>query len=219
MTYRNKHNEANGENNHDGTNADYSDNYGIEGETDNPIVNAVRTRQVKNMLLTLFVSRGVPMLLGGDEFGRTQRGNNNAYCQDNETSWFDWRRTDQYSDILKFTRDMIAFRRAHPLLSAEHFYNDLECHWLGPQGGSPGWRDSWAKQFGWLIHEDPAHAMYLMFNAGNEAMDFQLPPAPPESEWRVAIDTSGTTTPQTTNTHRLLPKSAAIAVNVTKQSP
>ena len=90
VSYRQKHNEANGENNHDGANENFSENYGVEGPTTDSRIESVRKRQIKNFLLTLFISRGVPMLLGGDEFRRTQRGNNNAYCQDNETSWYDW---------------------------------------------------------------------------------------------------------------------------------
>ena len=93
VSYRHKHNEANGENNHDGTNENFSENYGAEGETTDAEIESVRKRQIKNFLLTLLISRGVPMLLGGDEFRRTQGGNNNAYCQDNETSWIDWSRS------------------------------------------------------------------------------------------------------------------------------
>ena len=214
VTYRDKHNEANGENNHDGTNANYSNNYGVEGETDDPMVNEVRTRQIKNLLLTLFVSRGVPMLLGGDEFRRTQGGNNNAYCQDNVTSWFDWHRLEQHGDIFEFTQMMIAFRRAHPILSAEHFYNDDECHWFGPNGGSPAWLDPNANQFGWLIYENEVRAIYLMFNTGNESIDFQLPTLPDQSQWKVVIDTAGEHTGQPACKHRLHPKSAAIAVSI-----
>ena len=134
VSYRYKHNEANGENNHDGTDANFSENYGIEGETTDAGIEAMRKRQIKNFLLTLLISRGVPMLLGGDEFRRTQGGNNNAYCQDNDTSWYDWSRLEQHQEIFRFTRGMIAFRRAHPVLSEEHFYTDAEIQWFGPQG-------------------------------------------------------------------------------------
>ncbi|MEO8340255.1 MAG: glycogen debranching protein GlgX, partial [Nitrospirota bacterium] len=115
VSYRYKHNEANGENNNDGTNANFSDNYGVEGETEDAGIEEVRKRQIKNFLVTLFISRGVPMLLGGDEFRRTQRGSNNAWCQDNKTSWFDWDYLEQHSDIYRFARGMVAFRRAHPV--------------------------------------------------------------------------------------------------------
>jgi isoamylase len=122
VSFRSKHNDANGENNHDGTDADFSENYGVEGETTVGEIESLRKRQIKDFLLTLFISRGVPMLLGGDEFRRTQ--------------------------------GMIAFRRAHPILSVEHFYTDAEIHCLVPQGGLPNLSDPKEKRFACLIHED-----------------------------------------------------------------
>ena len=190
VSYRAKHNEANGENNHDGTDANFSENYGTEGETTDAGIEALRKGQIKNFLLTLFISRGVPMLLGGDEFRRTQGGNNNAYCQDNETSWHDWRCLERHREIFRFTRGMIALRSAHPVLSKEQFYTDADIHWFGPQGGLPDWADPKVKQFGCLIHEDERHALFLMFNAGDAAIDFSLPPVPPEARWYLAVDTS-----------------------------
>ncbi|MGA2605346.1 MAG: glycogen debranching protein GlgX [Verrucomicrobiia bacterium] len=190
VSYRDKHNEANGENNHDGTDANFSENYGAEGETADARIESIRKRQIKNFLLTLLISRGVPMLLGGDEFRRTQGGNNNAYCQDNETSWYNWSRLEQHREILRFTCGLIAFRRAHPILSKEQFYTDAEIHWLGLQGGLPNWADPKEKQFGCLIHEDEQHALCLMFNAGTEAVDFGLPPVLPRARWHLAVDTS-----------------------------
>ena len=112
VSYRAKHNEANGEDNRDGTDANFSENYGAEGETTDAGIEAVRNRQIKNFLLTLLISRGVPMLLGGDEFRRTQGGNNNAYCQDNETSWYDWTCLERHQEIYRFARGLIAFRRS-----------------------------------------------------------------------------------------------------------
>ena len=112
-----------------------------EGETTDAGIETLRKRQIKNFLLTLLISRGVPMLLGGDEFRRTQGGNNNAYCQDNETSWIDWSCLEQHQEIYRFARGMIAFRRAHPVLSKEQFYTDAEIRWFGPQGGLPNWAD------------------------------------------------------------------------------
>ena len=190
VSYRYKHNEANGENNHDGTNENFSENYGVEGETADAGIESVRKRQIKNFLLTLLISRGVPMLLGGDEFRRTQGGNNNAYCQDNETSWYDWSCLKQHREIFRFTRGMIAFRRAHPILSKEQFYTDAEIQWFGPQGGSPNWSDPKEKQFACLIHEDEQRALFLMFNAGTDAVDFSLPPVLPGTRWHLAVDTS-----------------------------
>jgi isoamylase len=190
VSYRYKHNEANGEGNRDGTNDNSSENYGVEGETTDAGIEALRRGQIKNFLLTLFISRGVPMLLGGDEFRRTQGGNNNAYCQDNETSWHDWSCLEQHGDIFRFTRGMIAFRRAHPILSKEQFYTDAEIHWFGPQGGLPNWADPKEKHFACLIHEDEQSALYLMFNAGADAVDFGLPPVLPGARWHLAVDTS-----------------------------
>jgi glycogen operon protein len=190
VSYRYKHNEPNGENNLDGTDANFSENYGVEGETTDAGIETLRKRQIKNFLLTLLISRGVPMLLGGDEFRRKQGGNNNAYCQDNETSWHDWSCLEQHSEIFRFTRGMIAFRRAHAILSKEQFYSDAEIHWFGPQGGLPDWAGPKEKQFACLIHEDEQCALCLMFNACDDAVDFRLPAAPPGARWYLAVDTS-----------------------------
>ena len=190
VSYRYKHNEANGENNHDGTDANFSDNYGPEGDTTDPAVEGLRKRQIKNFLLTLLISRGVPMLLGGDEFRRTQRGNNNAYCQDNETNWYDWSCLERHSEFLRFTRGLIAFRREHPILSKEQFYTGVDIHWFAAQGGLPDWADPKEKRFACLIQEDEQQALCLVFNAGSDAIDFSLPPVPAETRWYVAVDTS-----------------------------
>ncbi len=189
VSYGTKHNEANGANNHDGTDANYSDNHGIEGATKDAAIEALRNTRIKNFILTLMVSRGVPMLLGGDEFRRTQNGNNNAWCQDNETSWYDWNNLAQHDEIFHFTRTMIAFRLAHPVLAKEQFYTDAEIHWFAPHGGLPDWADPQSKQFACLIHEDARHVLLLMFNAGADTVDFRLPPAPPGTQWRLAVDT------------------------------
>jgi glycogen operon protein len=221
VSYRYKHNEANGETNHDGTDANYSQNYGSEGETTDAGIETVRKRQIKNFLLTLLISRGVPMLLGGDEFRRTQGGNNNAYCQDNETSWHDWNCMERHGEILRFTRGLIAFRRAHPVLSKEQFYTEAEIHWFGPQGGLPNWADPAENRFACLIEEEEQRALCLMFNAGADAVDFSLPPMLPETRWYLAVDTSRQT-PQDLSaageeplwedpqTYRLGPRSSAI---------
>lgn len=189
VSYCQKHNEPNGQNNQDGSNYNFSENYGAEGETAEGWIESIRKRQIKNFLLTLFISRGVPMLLGGDEFRRTQGGNNNAYCQDNETSWCDWSFLAQHQEIYRFTRGMIAFRRAHPMLSLEHFYTDAEIHWFSPHGDLPHWADPKAKQLACLIHESEHQALYLMFNAGAEAAAFYLPPLPHDARWYLAVDT------------------------------
>jgi glycogen operon protein len=193
VSYNDKHNEANGENGQDGINANYSANYGAEGGTKDAGIESVRKRQIKNFLLTLLVSRGVPMLSGGDEFRRTQGGNNNAYCQDNETSWIDWTQLETHREIYRFAQGMMAFRRAHPVLSKEQFYTDAEIQWFGPSGGLPNWTGPKEKHFACLIHEEESRALYLMFNAGADAVDFHLPSATHETQWHQAVDTSGQT--------------------------
>jgi isoamylase len=190
VSYSKKHNESNGEGNRDGPSDDFSENCGSEGETLDIGIEVLRKRQVKNFLLSLFISRGVPMLLGGDEFRRTQRGNNNAYCQDNETSWHDWSRLERHGEIFRFARGMITFRRAHPILSKEQFYTDAEIHWFGPKGRFLDWADTKEKQVACLIHEDAQRSLCLMFNAGIDAVDFGLPRVPPGARWYVAVDTN-----------------------------
>ena len=221
VSYRYKHNEANGENNHDGANENFSENHGAEGETAEAGIEALRKVQIKNFLLTLFISRGVPMLLGGDEFRRSQGGNNNAYCQDNETSWLDWSCLEQHREIFRFARGMIAFRRAHPILSMEQFYTDAEIHWFGPRGGLPNWAEPKEKRFACLIHEDEQSALFLMFNAGADAVDFVLPPLLRWGRLHLAVDTSLEASQdlfdageepiwEDTQTYRLSPRSSAI---------
>jgi isoamylase len=193
VSYRCKHNEANAENNQDGTNDNSSESYGAEGETTDAGIESLRKKQIKNFLLTLFISRGVPMLLGGDEFRRTQGGNNNAYCQDNETSWHNWKFLELHKEIFRFTRGMIAFRHLHPVLSKEQFYTGAEVEWVGPQGGLPNWFDRKEKYFTCLIHEGEQSALCLMFNAGANAVELHLPPILPGFQWYLAADTSGET--------------------------
>jgi isoamylase len=190
VSYRYKHNEANGENNQDGSDANYGENYGEEGETTDAAIETMRKRQIKNFFLTLLISRGVPMLLGGDEFRRTQRGNNNAYCQDNETNWVDWTYLDRHQEIYRFARGMIAFRGAHPVLSTERFYTEAEIQWLNPEGGLPDWFNPNENKLGCLIRENGQDALLLMFNASTETADFRLPPQPQGFRWHLAVDTS-----------------------------
>jgi glycogen operon protein len=145
VSYNQKHNEANGENNRDGSNDNLSWNCGVEGETDDPGVTALRRRQAKNLLAILMLSRGVPMLLAGDEVMRSQRGNNNAYCQDNELGWFDWRLTEQHADMLRYTRELIALRRRHPSLTVNRYYSGEPA---GRDSGCHGMACSWACRSG-----------------------------------------------------------------------
>ncbi len=128
VSYNDKHNEANGEDNRDGTDHNLSWNCGVEGPTDDPEVNALRERQKRNLLATLLLSQGVPMLLAGDERGHTQQGNNNAYCQDNEIGWIDWTPTPEREALLGFVRRLIALRRDHPSFRRRDFFQGRPLH-------------------------------------------------------------------------------------------
>src|SRR5262249_37333301 len=148
VSYNGKHNEANGEGNRDGINENLSWNCGHEGPTTDPEIAALRTRQMKNFVTILMLSRGVPMLLGGDEICRTQYGNNNAYNQDNATSWFDWTMTAANQEVLQHVQRTIAFRKAHTALRQPHFYTGAanerglaDIAWHGTRLGSPGFDD------------------------------------------------------------------------------
>jgi isoamylase len=156
VSYNEKHNEANGEGNRDGESYNRSWNFGVEGETHDPEICALRTQQQRNFLATLFLSQGVPMLLGGDEWGRTQQGNNNTYCQDNELSWFDWSFRYRHKTLLDFTRKLIQFRREHPIFCRRHWFQGREIHgsgvvdigWFNPDGSAiddEQWHDGEAK--------------------------------------------------------------------------
>ena len=170
-------------------NENYSANYGVEGESNDPAVEAVRLRQFKNLLLTLAISRGVPMLLGGDEFRRTQRGNSNAYCQDNDTSWVDWSLLQQNHEIFRFARGLLALRRAHPVLRREAFYTDKEICWFNPFGKTPDWFDPRQKCLACLIRSQDVADLFLMFNADSKVVPFALPPLRSPCSWRLAADT------------------------------
>lgn len=191
VSYNQKHNERNGQNNQDGADVNYSANYGIEGPTDHPDIEAVRIRQIKNFLLTLFISRGVPMLLGGDEFRRTQQGNNNAYCQDNIISWYDWTFLKKNAEIFRFAQGMIAFRKAHPIFSKEKFYTEDEIQWFNADGFRPDWFDPNEKRLGALIFEGNEAVYYLMFNAHETGIDFILPMLAENRAWFLAVTTAG----------------------------
>ena len=188
VSYAVKHNDSNGEGNSDGLNENYSENNGLEGGTADPAIEEARVRQVKNMLVALFVSRGVPMLLGGDEFRRTQQGNNNAYCQDNEVSWYDWTLAEHHAGLVRFVRKLVELRRMHPVLTEERFYETGDIDWLGPDESSPGWNGA-ANVVGCFIPEKAGSALCLLFNATREARSFRLP-RPPRGPWRVAVNTA-----------------------------
>ncbi len=189
VSYNARHNEENGESARDGMADNLSANYGVEGEPAEPAIENLRNRQIKNFILTVMVSRGVPMILGGDEFRRTQRGNNNAYCQDNETSWYDWSYCKSHRDILQFTKQMIAFRKAWPVLAESRFYADSEIRWFSSDGGSPDWNSPWQKALACQIHAGEQGALYLMFNASPNEVLFLLPDLGPAG-WKLEINTN-----------------------------
>ena len=182
-----KHNEANGEGNRDGSDENYSSNFGVEGPSSDPGVGDLRRRQMKNCLASLLLSRGVPMLLGGDEFARTQQGNNNAYCQDNSVSWYDWTLLESNAELFRFVRRLIRLRREYPVLRAERFYTSDDIEWLGPFGQSPDWHGV-MNRIGCVVR-DANTSLALLFNASAEPSDFFLP-GDPSSPWRILIDTS-----------------------------
>ena len=204
VSYDTKHNEANGEANRDGTSDNRSWNCGAEGPTPDPEVLALRARQSRAMLGTLLLSFGVPLLLGGDELGRTQDGNNNAYCQDNEISWYDWSAVDD--GLLSFTAGLVAFRRAHPVFRRHRFLTGAqtaELSWFTPAGTpmtSGDWSDPNALAVGFYLDgsDDPDRAadgtllldddFLVLVNAWWGPLDFTIPPARPGQAWQLAID-------------------------------
>jgi glycogen operon protein len=196
VSYNGKHNEANGEGNRDGINENLSWNCGNEGPTSDPKIAEVRTRQIKNFVTILMLSRGVPLLLGGDEIRRTQGGNNNAYNQDNATSWFDWTMADSNRAVLRYVQRMIAFRKAHPALWQPYFYtgkvNDrgvADITWHGTKLGSPGFDDSNGRALAFTIAGfDGDRDLHIMMNMFWEPLDFEVP-LDPRRDWQIAVDT------------------------------
>jgi glycogen operon protein len=218
MSYDHKHNEANGEDGRDGTDDNRSWNCGAEGPTDDPEILALRHRQVRNLLATLFLSQGVPMMLGGDELGRSQLGNNNAYCQDSPISWYDWAAVDR--DLLAWTQRLIALRRAHPIFRRRRFFQGLplrgsgspdhlpDIGWFRPDGATmtdADWEVGYAKSLGVFlngkairdpdIHGRPIvdDSFYLIFNGWEEEIDFTLPETRWAAWWDLVLDTAAGT--------------------------
>jgi len=202
VSYNEKHNEANGENNRDGINDNLSWNCGVEGVTNNADVEALRERQIKKFAAILLLSRGVPMLLGGDEARRTQQGNNNAYCQDNEVSWFDWKLAEQHQGLFRFFKYMIAFRRNHANLCGGSFFTgepnaqgQKDIDWHGCKLYSPGWNDPNSRVLAFTIwglsQDDDIH---VILNMEWQDLDFDVPPLTGRS-WLKVVDT-GLSSPQ-----------------------
>ncbi|MGH7776602.1 MAG: glycogen debranching protein GlgX [Candidatus Dormibacterales bacterium] len=211
VSYDAKHNEANGEGNRDGSDDNRSWNCGVEGPSRDGAVNALRARQVRNFLATLLLSQGVPMILGGDEMGRTQRGNNNAYCQDGELSWTDWEGKDQ--GLLDFTAALIEFRRRHPVLHRRRWFLGRPIHgsaltdiaWFMPDGSQmseESWGEGFAKSLAIFLNGDEIDSpgprgekvaddcFYVTFNAHSEAVEFRLPGPPWGECWEKVLDTA-----------------------------
>jgi isoamylase len=212
VSYNGKHNEANGEDNRDGTDNNHSWNHGAEGPTDDEGITALRERQKRNLLATLLLSQGTPMLLAGDELGRTQKGNNNVYGQDNELSWIDWGAvTRDGRSLMEFTRKLIALRRAYPMLRRGRFLvgqhnpelDVKDLTWLSPTGEEiteEQWKDAHAKSFGMLLdgraqptgikQRGSDATLLIMFNAHHDIVTFTLPEVPEGKRWMRLIDTN-----------------------------
>jgi isoamylase len=204
VSYNEKHNAANGENNHDGTNDNHSWNCGWEGPTDNPEINGLRQRQMRNTLAMLLVSQGVPMLFMGDEVGGTRLGNNNAYCHDTELNWLDWTLWESNADLFRFFKNCIAFRKAHPVLrSSTHFRNEdhvgsgyADITWHGVHAWNADWSDS-NRTFAFMLCGKHARGgtavddyIYVGMNMHWECRVFDLPALPGSLQWHVFANTS-----------------------------
>lgn len=221
VSYNDKHNEANKDDNKDGADDNASWNMGVEGPTDDPEINALRERQTRNFIATLMLSQGVPMLCGGDEIARSQRGNNNAYCQDNEITWYDWNLDPPRKRLLDFTSKLIALRRAHPNLHRRKFFQDREIRtsgetkvvrdilWLNTDGqevDDAHWNTDWNRAIGILLNGQTLHisdedghpiidnSFLLFINASADGVEFTLPP-PPAGEWRHIVNTQNVADP------------------------
>jgi glycogen operon protein len=211
VSYNEKHNEANGEDNQDGESHNRSWNCGVEGDTDDEQVNKLRSRQQRNFLTTLFLSQGVPMLLAGDELGRSQKGNNNGYCQDNELSWIDWEKAD--TNLLAFTRKLIQLRKSHPVFCRRRWFQGQpikgvgveDIAWFLPDGAEmteEHWNESFAKSLGVFLNGRGIHtpdpqgnpivddSFYIIFNAHDDAIEFTLPEQRYGRQWKTVLDTA-----------------------------
>ena len=211
MSYNDKHNEANGEKNQDGHNANYSWNHGVEGETDDEEVNNVRRRHMRSLLSTLLLSQGTPLLLAGDEIGRTQQGNNNVYCQDNELNWVNWELEDWQKEQLAFVQRLAALRHRYGILRRGRFFTGEEVPelhvkdvtWINASGAEmqgDDWGDGNMKCFGMLIdgrarvsgirRRGSDVTMLIVLNAFNDVVRFTLPECTGGKGWDLMLDTN-----------------------------
>ena len=241
VSYNHKHNEANGEGNRDGESHNRSWNCGVEGPTDDPAIRALRERQKRNFLATVLLSQGVPMLLAGDEMGRTQNGNNNVYCQDRELSWVDWSLDDARRALLDFTARAISLSR-HPVFRRRGFLQGRDIRgegvkditWVTPEGGEMSdrtWQLSYARCLGMLlagdailerdargraIHDDD---FLVLFNAHHEPIDFVLPVGREPDGWEVALDTARDPAPAERFSARYPLEGRSLAVLTQRMAP
>ncbi len=205
VSYNKKHNLANGEDNQDGENHNLSRNMGIEGPAETVYMEKTRKRQVKNFLTTLFASQGIPMLLAGDEFMRTQQGNNNTYCQDNELSWINWELLQKNKEIFRFTREIISFRRDHAVLRRRSFlaggsdegHPTPDITWHGVEAFSPDWTPRsrsiaccLAGSYAAEENNPEPNDLYMIFNASTVSQSYKLPPSPSGRPWKLKVDTA-----------------------------
>jgi glycogen operon protein len=199
VSYNEKHNQSNLQNNADGNSHNLSWNCGVEGPTTDVEIEALRRRQIKNFIATLFTSHGTPMLLMGDEVRRTQQGNNNAYCQDNALSWFDWNDLDRHADLLRFVREMIRFHQGLAVFSTHQFWAEADhptgdprpiiC-WHGPVLNQPDWGYHSHTLAYELTYPDAGEHLYVAYNAYWETLKFELPALPEGQHWRRVVDTA-----------------------------
>jgi len=199
VSYNEKHNEANGEDNRDGASENFSWNCGEEGETNDPLIFSLRRRQAKNFMAILLLSQGVPMLLAGDEVLRSQRGNNNAYCQDNDLGWFDWTLTEQNKDMFRFVKQMIAFRKRHACLRRKRFLRGEkqkgrhfpDVTWHGAKVNEPRWEDPNAQLLAFTLSSvaESEKDIHVVLNMSDDSEQTELPRTP-DSAWFRAVDTS-----------------------------
>ena len=205
VSYERKHNEANGEDNRDGGNNNLSINFGVEGTSNDKKIEALRFRQMKNFLASMLVSLGTPMLLGGDEMARTQKGNNNAYCQDNELSWYDWSLLEKNAPLYRFAKEMIAFRLRHPGFMRPEFYSGRDGNynaipdisWFDEDGNTPEWVSSGSclamrldGSKADILADKDDNDFFIMFNGGGANVSFQICEPLDGKEWVRAVDTS-----------------------------
>jgi isoamylase len=193
VSYDDKHNQANGEDNRDGNDQNDSWNCGVEGPSDDPQVEALRSRQLRNFFTVLLTSQGRPMFLMGDEVRRTQGGNNNAYSQDNEISWFDWSQVDTHGDLLRFVGGLLHFRQSSQLYRDRRYWFEPEgtdIIWHGVRLGQPDWGENSHSLAFELTHSDMEEHVYVVLNAYWEALEFELPPLQEGRRWARLIDTA-----------------------------